>query len=79
MFCGAYGTFSSGDESSGFIFLTIGIALLIIGYNKNSNMVVGGCPYCGYKIRTSKHRINTRCPACRKLLVIRDNKFIGIE
>jgi hypothetical protein len=79
MFQAAYGAFSEDDVSFGFILIIIGIFALIYSYHLGVNMITGECPYCGNKVQTFKNQLNTRCKACRKRIVIKDDKFLGIE
>ena len=47
------------------------------GYYKKS--LIGDCPFCEFKINVPISENNTRCPRCKKLIVIKDNKFVGID
>lgn len=71
-----------GDGTSiGFIF---GIPLLIAGlvlplfmmrslFTKND--VAGACPYCGAALNTSDATIRLECPACGRLVEVRNEEF----
>jgi len=78
MISAAIASFEDGSIYFGFFFVFLGIASLLIGYNQGSNMISGACPFCGHKIITFKNQLSTKCKACRKRIVIKDNKFLGI-
>lgn len=61
--------------------LVFGIPLLIAGLVLplimmrdifHHNVVSGECPFCGTPIKTSDATIRLNCPACKKLIEIRD-------
>ena len=79
VFMGIFSISTGSDLSVGVIFIVIGIILYISGDFKSKNMITGNCPYCGYQVRATKFRLNTKCPACKKLLVIKDKKFLGVD
>ena len=70
-----------GGTSLGLIF---GIPLLIAGVAvplimmrdqfKQSD-VAGPCPYCSAPIKTSDATIRLECPACRRLIVVKEMKL----
>jgi predicted RNA-binding Zn-ribbon protein involved in translation (DUF1610 family) len=41
--------------------------------------VEGACPYCGTQIKTSDATIRLECPACLRLIVVRDMKLYSVE
>ena len=41
--------------------------------------VNGVCPYCGAAIRTSDATIRLECPACNRLIIVRDLKLHPAE
>jgi endogenous inhibitor of DNA gyrase (YacG/DUF329 family) len=64
--------------------LIFGIPLLIAGlilplimmrdlFTKNE--VAGPCPYCGAPIKTSDATIRLECPACQRLVIVKDMKL----
>jgi predicted RNA-binding Zn-ribbon protein involved in translation (DUF1610 family) len=68
--------------------LIFGIPLLLAGlvlplfmmrnlFTKND--VAGACPYCGATIKTSDATIRLECPACQRLVVVREAKFYQAE
>jgi ssDNA-binding Zn-finger/Zn-ribbon topoisomerase 1 len=75
----SYNAFKEDDSTYGIVFIIIGIAVFFISYAQGANMITGACPYCGHKILTYKNQLNTKCKACRKHIVIKDNKFIGFD
>ena len=68
--------------------LIFGIPLLLAGlilplfmmrslFTKND--VAGACPYCGAPIGTSDATIRLECPACKRLVMVREEKFYQAE
>lgn len=41
--------------------------------------VEGVCPYCGIPIKTSDATIRLECPACQRLIIVRDMKLHATE
>jgi len=39
------------------------------------NVVSGACPYCGAPIKTSDATIRLNCPACNRVIVVRNEKL----
>lgn len=77
---------SLGDSTS--IGLIFGIPLLIAGLVLplimmrdlfKRNEVSGPCPYCSVEIKTSDATIRLQCPACRRLILVRDMKLQPAE
>ncbi len=73
------------DATIGLVF---GIPLLIAGMvvpllmmrgQFKQNEVTGACPYCGVGIKTSDSAIRLECPACNRLVVVRDLKLYPAE
>ena len=74
-----------GGNSIGLIF---GIPLLVIGLGLplfmmrdvfKHNEVSGVCPYCATPIKTSDATIRLNCPACNRVVVVRDEKLEAAE
>ena len=68
--------------------LIFGIPLLIAGLVLplimmrdlfKRNEVSGVCPYCSVPIKTSDSTIRLECPACGRLIVVRDMKLQAAE
>jgi hypothetical protein len=68
--------------------LIFGIPLLIAGLILplvmlrdlfKQNEVSGTCPYCSEPIKTSDAMISLQCPACKRLIVVRDMKLHPAE
>ena len=68
--------------------LIFGIPLLIAGLavplimmrgQFTPNDVQGACPYCGTPIKTTDASIRLECPACHRLMIVRDRQFYAIE
>lgn len=68
--------------------LIFGIPLLIAGLVLplimmrdlfRRNEVSGACPYCSVPIKTSDSTIRLECPACGRLIVVRDMKLQAAE
>jgi hypothetical protein len=68
--------------------LVFGIPLLLAGlvlpvimmrdlFQKNE--VDGDCPFCGAPIKTSDATIRLNCPACKKLIEVRDSALLKGE
>ena len=75
-----------GDGTS--IGLIFGIPLLIAGLVLplimmrdlfKPNEVTGVCPYCSAAIRTGNSTIRLECPACQRLLVVKNEQLLGAE
>ena len=73
-------TLSQGN-SIGLIF---GIPLLVMGLVLpllmmrdvlKHNEISGPCPYCSASIKTSDATIRLNCPACNRVIVVRDEKL----
>lgn len=68
--------------------LIFGIPLVVIGIAlplfmmrdvfKHSD-VSGVCPYCSAPIKTSDATIRLNCPACNRVIVVRDEKLVAAE
>lgn len=41
--------------------------------------LIGDCPWCGSEVRCFATSPGVDCPACKKRIVIKDKRFIGIE
>lgn len=41
--------------------------------------VQGPCPYCGTQIKTTDASIRVECPACHRLMIVRDLQLYAIE
>lgn len=68
--------------------LFFGIPLLVIGIVLPLFMmrdvfqrheVSGVCPYCSAPIKTSDATIRLNCPACNRVIVVRDETFLAAE
>jgi hypothetical protein len=68
--------------------LIFGIPLLIAGLVLplvmmrdlfTQNEISGTCPYCSFPIKTSDATIRLECPACKRLIVVRDMKLKPAE
>ena len=68
--------------------LIFGIPLLVIGLVLplfmmrdvlKHNEVSGACPYCAAPIKTSDATIRLNCPACNRVIVVRDEKLEAAE
>ncbi|MEP6742169.1 MAG: hypothetical protein ABJB61_06685 [bacterium] len=68
--------------------LFFGIPLLIAGLVLplimmrdlfKQNLVSGPCPYCANPIRTSDATLSLQCPACKKVVMVRDMKLYQAE
>ncbi len=79
-------TLTLGDGSS--IGLFFGIPLLVAGLVLplimlrdlfKQNEVTDNCPYCTAPIKTSDATIRLECPACHRLIVVRDMKLYPAE
>jgi predicted RNA-binding Zn-ribbon protein involved in translation (DUF1610 family) len=68
--------------------LIFGVPLLIAGlvlplimmrdlFSRND--VDGPCPYCGAPIKTSDATIRLECPACQRLVIVKDMKLYQAE
>ena len=77
-------TLSAGN-SIGLIF---GIPLVVIGLALplfmmrdvfKHNDVSGPCPYCSAPIKTSDATIRLNCPACNRVIVVRDEKLVAAD
>lgn len=75
-----------GDGFS--IGLFFGIPLIIAGLvvplimmrdQFTQNDVAGPCPYCGVPIKTSDATLRLECPACRRVVAVRDMKLYAVE
>jgi DNA-directed RNA polymerase subunit RPC12/RpoP len=74
-----------GGTSLGLIFgiplLLAGIAvpLIMMRDQFKQSEVAGPCPYCGAQIKTSDATIRLECPACRRLIVVKEMKLYQAE
>jgi len=68
--------------------LIFGIPLLVIGIVLplfmmrdvfKHNEVSGVCPYCSAPIKTSDATIRLNCPACNRVIVVRDEKLVAAD
>jgi predicted RNA-binding Zn-ribbon protein involved in translation (DUF1610 family) len=68
--------------------LVFGIPLLIAGLvlplimmrdQFKQNAFSDACPYCGKEIRTSDATLSLQCPACKKIVMVRDMRFYPAE
>lgn len=68
--------------------LIFGIPLVVIGLVLplfmmrdvlKHNDVSGLCPYCSAPIKTSDATIRLNCPACNRVIVIRDEKLVAAD
>ncbi len=68
--------------------LVFGIPLLIAGLavplimmrgQFAQNVVEGHCPYCETPIKTTDASIRVECPACNRLMIVRDMQLYAIE
>ena len=68
--------------------LIFGIPLLLIGLVLplfmirdvfKHNEVSGPCPYCSAPIKTSDATLRLNCPACNRVIVVRDEKLQAAE
>jgi predicted RNA-binding Zn-ribbon protein involved in translation (DUF1610 family) len=75
-----------GDGFS--IGLFFGIPLIIAGLvvplvmmrdQFTQNDVAGPCPYCGVPIKTSDATLRLECPACHRVIAVRDMKLCKVE
>jgi predicted RNA-binding Zn-ribbon protein involved in translation (DUF1610 family) len=79
-------SFTVGEGTS--IGLIFGIPLLIAGLVLplimmrdlfKQNEVSGVCPYCSVPIKTSDATIRLQCPACKRVVVVRDMQLFPAE
>jgi predicted RNA-binding Zn-ribbon protein involved in translation (DUF1610 family) len=79
-------TLTLGDGSS--IGLFFGIPLLIAGLVLplimmrdlfRQNEIAEPCPYCGAAIKTSDATIRLECPACHRMVAVREMKLYRAE
>ena len=79
-------SFTVGEGTG--IGLIFGIPLLIAGLMLplimmrdlfKQNEVSGVCPYCSVPIKTSDATIRLQCPACKRLIEVRDMKLFPAE
>jgi len=75
----------SGGNGLGLIFgiplLVLGLVLplfMMRGVLKGSE-VSGDCPYCSTPIKTSDATIRLNCPACNRVIAVRDEKLVAVE
>ena len=68
--------------------LVFGIPLLLAGLILpvimmrdlfHQNVVTGDCPYCGAAIKTSDATIRLNCPACKRLIEVKDSSLLRGE
>lgn len=68
--------------------LVFGIPLLLAGLILpvimmrdlfHKNVVAGDCPYCGAAIQTSDATIRLNCPACKRLVEVKDESLLRGE
>lgn len=68
--------------------LIFGIPLLVAGLavplimmrgQFTQNVVEGHCPYCETPIKTTDASIRLECPACHRLMIVRDMQLYAIE
>lgn len=68
--------------------LVFGIPLIVAGMvvplfmmrgQFTQNEVAGACPYCGVNINTTDSAIRLECPACHRLVGVRDLKLYRME
>jgi len=68
--------------------LIFGIPLVVIGLALplfmmrdvfKHNDVSGPCPYCSAPIKTSDATIRLNCPACNRVIVVRDEKLVAAD
>jgi hypothetical protein len=68
--------------------LIFGIPLLIAGLVLplvmmrdlfKQNEIAGPCPYCSVPIKTSDATIRLQCPACKRVIAVRDMKLFPAE
>jgi DNA-directed RNA polymerase subunit RPC12/RpoP len=50
-----------------------------LGAGMGLSTIKGPCPFCGYQLTAQPTDPGINCPACKKRVVIRDKKFIGVE
>jgi predicted RNA-binding Zn-ribbon protein involved in translation (DUF1610 family) len=55
------------------------VPLLMMRGQFNQKEIAGPCPYCGADIKTSDTAIRLECPACNRLVVVRDLKLYPAE
>ena len=79
-------SFTVGEGTS--IGLIFGIPLLIAGLVLplimmrdlfKQNEISGVCPYCSVPIKTSDATIRLQCPACKRVVVVRDMQLFPAE
>ena len=79
-------TLTMGQGTS--VGLVFGIPLLVAGLVLplimmrdlfKHNEVTGVCPYCSVPIKTSDATIRLECPACKRVIVVRDMKLCPME
>jgi len=79
-------TLTLGQGTS--IGLIFGIPLLVAGLavplimmrgQFTQNVVEGHCPYCETPIKTTDSSIRLECPACHRLMIVRDMQLYAIE
>jgi predicted RNA-binding Zn-ribbon protein involved in translation (DUF1610 family) len=79
-------TLTLGDGGGVGIFF--GIPLLLAGlllplflmrHLFKQNEVAGPCPYCGEQIKTSDATIRLECPACKRMVGVRDMRLYAAE
>lgn len=68
--------------------LIFGIPLLVAGLavplimmrgQFTQNDILGNCPYCDTPIKTTDASIRLECPACHRLMIVRDMRLYAIE
>ena len=79
-------TLTMGQGTS--IGLVFGIPLLVAGLVLplimmrdlfKQDVITGVCPYCSVPIKTSNATIKLECPACKRVVLVRDMKLCPIE
>jgi len=55
------------------------VPLLMMRGQFTQNEIAGPCPYCGVDIKTSDTAIRLECPACNRIVVVRDLKLYPAE
>ena len=55
------------------------VPLLMMRGQFTQNEIAEPCPYCGVDINTSDSAIRVECPACNRMVVVRDLKLYPVE
>ncbi len=76
---GARNAFYDNEVLWGIGFIIAAVLGFFYSIGLGQSFITGACPYCGHTIHTFKTNLNKKCKACRKRIVIKEDRFIGIE